>query len=273
MAPGGAQQGVVRQVLEVDGRPVTVHVGGEGEALLLVHGGWAGAEVHWSKVWGPLAARYRVIAPELPGLGAAGGPGLGSAAAYADWLVRVLAALGASRAWCVGNSFGAGVAWAFATRHAAACRGLVLVNGVPLPPTPPWLLKVGAWGPVRRLLLGAFRGQLFGARVPDRCFARPRELPEALRGVFGHPAPPQLAPLFDALAAGGEGVRTGPAPLLLWGEADRFPTTDVRAARKLHAALPGSRLAVIPGAGHLPQLEAPEAFLAALVPFLEGGGN
>ena len=45
---------------------------------------------------------------------------------------------------------------------------------------------------------------------------------------------------------------------------------DVQAAaRELVAAIPGAESAVVSGAGHVPSLEQPEAFTAAVLPFLE----
>jgi pimeloyl-ACP methyl ester carboxylesterase len=41
-------------------------------------------------------------------------------------------------------------------------------------------------------------------------------------------------------------------------------------SRKMAAAVKGARLVEVPGAGHLPNIEAPEAFNQALVAFLEG---
>lgn len=42
--------------------------GGEGpRTVLLLHGGWMGAALHWSGVWDRLAQRARVVAPDLPG--------------------------------------------------------------------------------------------------------------------------------------------------------------------------------------------------------------
>ena len=61
--------------IEVGARPSRAWVGGEGEMILLVHGGWGGAEMHWSRVWEPLARRFRVIAPICRGSGVGRSPG------------------------------------------------------------------------------------------------------------------------------------------------------------------------------------------------------
>ena len=54
--------------------------------------------------------------------------------------------------------------------------------------------------------------------------------------------------------------------LVVVGEEDQITTADV--ARGLHDRIPGSTLAVIPRAGHLSNLENPDAFNAALTEFL-----
>ncbi|XXF77946.1 alpha/beta hydrolase [Myxococcaceae bacterium GXIMD 01537] len=253
----------------VNGKPATVHVGGRGTPLLLVHGGWGGAELHWGRVWGPLSERFHVVAPELPGVGDLGASGLRSIGDYAGWLEGVLDALGLPAAVCVGNSFGAAAAWKLATRAPARCQGLVLVNGVPLPRTPGWLIFLGTRRPTRGLLLGVFRKLVFSPQAEAQAFVAPEQLPAELRAVF-RTRPPQLEALFDALGHGGDGAMVETRPLMLWGEEDRLGGTRVANARQLQAALPrGADLALIPRAGHLPQLENPEAFLAALVPFVE----
>ncbi len=53
--------------------------------------------------------------------------------------------------------------------------------------------------------------------------------------------------------------------LLVWGDADVRSSLDV--ARQLSDAIPGARLVVIPGAGHVCNLEAPERFNAELRAF------
>ena len=54
--------------------------------------------------------------------------------------------------------------------------------------------------------------------------------------------------------------------LVVVGEEDEY--TPVAAAERMHAAIPGSTLAVIPGAGHLPNLERPAEFTDAVERFL-----
>ena len=54
--------------------------------------------------------------------------------------------------------------------------------------------------------------------------------------------------------------------LIIWG--DRDDIIPVSHAHAAHQAIPGSRLVIIEGAGHFPQIEAPEQFVSALVDFM-----
>ena len=55
--------------------------------------------------------------------------------------------------------------------------------------------------------------------------------------------------------------------LIVWGERD--PIIPVGHGRRAHAAMPGSRLEVLPGVGHFPPLEAPAELTAVLRSFLD----
>ena len=62
-------------------------------------------------------------------------------------------------------------------------------------------------------------------------------------------------------------VPAGLRTLLLWGARDRLMGSTVKAARRLNASIPGAELEIIDGAGHLPQVERPREFVAALLRF------
>ncbi|HLL52168.1 MAG TPA: alpha/beta hydrolase [Myxococcaceae bacterium] len=258
---------VEQRELTVEGRPARVHVGGDGPALLLVHGGWAGAAAHWSTIWERLAPRYRVIAPDLPGLGWTGQPALGTYREYARWLAALLDTLDVERAWCVGNSFGASVAWCFAGLFPERCRGVVMVNGIPVPRTPAPMLWLGRRPFGRGVMRALLKRVSYTPAALERAFVDPGRVPEEIRAVLSQPAPPQLDAFARVLVEGDGGPAPRVAPLLLWGEADQLPGSGAGAARKLHAKLPGSRLTLIPKAGHFPQVDQPDLFVEALSSF------
>jgi 2-hydroxy-6-oxonona-2,4-dienedioate hydrolase len=257
---------MLREV-DVGGRPSKVWTGGEGEPLVLVHGGWGGAEMHWAPVWERLAERCEVIAPELPGIGDRALPALSSFDAYAGWIVQLLDALGIPHAWCVGNSFGAAVVWELAARLGPCCRGVVLVNGMPFE-MPPLIRGLAAIPPVRRLLRILYRKLAFSPTVLPRAYADPKRAPAELRQVLRDPPPTQLDAMLGIAYAG---TRSAPpvAPLLIvWGEADRLPGTSRETARKLQRRVAGARLIFVPSAGHCPQVERPGEFVEAITSFM-----
>jgi 2-hydroxy-6-oxonona-2,4-dienedioate hydrolase len=260
---------VGEHAIDVDGRTARVFTGGHGEPLLLLHGAWGGAALHFGPVWGALAERFRVIAPDLPGLGDPGAPALAPIGAYARWLGALLDALGLTGAWVVGSSFGAAVAARFAADRPRRCLGLVLVNGAPLAPTPRPLKWVGERAVGRRLLRAKLKSDAWGLGALERAFADPARAPAGLRDLLADESPARLEALVDLLVEGGAPATYAVAPLLLWGEEDRLPGSDLAAAHKLHAGWLGSTLVTLPRAGHLPQLERPDAFVEALAGFVE----
>jgi fermentation-respiration switch protein FrsA (DUF1100 family) len=62
-------------------------------------------------------------------------------------------------------------------------------------------------------------------------------------------------------------LSAGVPVLILWGAHD--PIIPVRHGERAHEAIPGSRLKIFDGVGHLPQLEAPGRFVAVLEQFID----
>ena len=102
--------------------------------ILLLHSAFSDAAFSWSPVWEALAARNRVIAPDMPGFGASQAPERMSLATLAGALRELLGQLGVARATVVGNSFGVSAAISLANLYPDCVERLVLVNGVMLPP-------------------------------------------------------------------------------------------------------------------------------------------
>ncbi len=227
--------------------------GGEGDVLLLVHGGWGGAEMHWSTVWNELARRFRVIAPELPGIGEWTAPGLRSFSEYARWLERLLDAVAVRSAWVVGNSLGGAVSWQLASRASDRCRGHVVVNGVPPVPVPALGRLLMRLPGFVTLFTAWYRRQAWVPSVLPRFVADPRLAPPDLVRVLRENPPGAPERLRDIILAGDS---PGPVPtvavLILWGGADRSMIVNPDVARRLQPSIPGATLTFIPAAGHLP---------------------
>lgn len=258
--------------VQVDGRAATVHVGGSeapaAEAMLLLHGAWGGAALHWSPIWERLGERYRVVAPELPGFGHGTEGGPLAIPALAAWVLALLDQLGVERAWLVGHALGGAVAWQAARKAPARARGLVLIDGGP-PPSPTRILKAFfGFGFARRFVRHALRNGLFGPKAIGLAFEDPSRAPPELVALLAQRDPPQLAALTEAILRGGVAVRGPNVPaLMIWGEADRLPGTDGGTLERLRDAGIEPGFASIPGAGHLPQLEKPGEVVEQIVAF------
>jgi 2-hydroxy-6-oxonona-2,4-dienedioate hydrolase len=248
----------------VQGRPTRVFCGGNGSPVLLVHGGWGGAHFHWSAVWEALARSHRVIAPDLPGLGDVAQPALPSVHAYAEWLVDLLDVLGVARACVVGNSFGASVAWALASRAPELCTGLALVNGFRMPRTPTLLRIAGRTRFAHAVMEGVLRRFIYAPAALRRAFADVSHVPPELKSIMATEWSLIVPRYADVLMAGDGSPQPNVTLHLLWGMADRLPGTNPGALVRLQRSLPEAKLSAIAGAGHFPQIEAPDAFVAAL---------
>jgi 2-hydroxymuconate-semialdehyde hydrolase len=253
--------------LMVAGRTAHVRVAGSGAPLVLLHGGWAGAEAHWGPVIDRFAARHTVIAPELPGIMA--GEALASYAEYARWVVALLDALGIRESVvCVGNSMGAAITTSLGAIAPERLTGMVLVNGG---------ARADRIVAVRilRSLLGGLRVLRFMVRYNTyspatitRAFADARRAPPEVVATVSHPDPPQADVVLRLFLAGEPDMKRRVPTLIVWGREDRLIGMSVSLAERTARALQTQQLVVIDDAGHLPQVEQPSTFVDAVEIFV-----
>jgi pimeloyl-ACP methyl ester carboxylesterase len=245
-----------------------VWTAGKGEAIVLLHGEWAGAEAYWFKVADELASTNLVVAPELPGIGAPGDI-LATFGAFAAWLDDLLGALKIDRATVVGNSLGAAIAWRYASQYPGQCRALVMVNGYPPPAYNRGLRWLASHHPLRSAVRSNFQRNVYGSAALGPAFHDRGNAPKAIVQALDRFSKAEIDAVIDMLLADEPPLPPPSArTLLLFGEADKLPPFDKRGARMMRSTLADSRLVTIPAAGHLPQVEHPVAFLRALREFL-----
>lgn len=232
-----------------------------------------------AEMWAPqlayLAARRRVIAPDLSGFGrseAPSDPSAYSVRRWADEVAGLLDALGIERAVVAGLSMGGYVALALLRHHADRLAGLVLADTRPSPDTEE--VRARRTAQQEQLARGE-RDELIealtsGLLAPSTRSGQPdlvnqvRRLAEAnpdhgiLGGLAAMKARPDSSEALSAVAV---------PTLVLVGAQDAMSTPDE--AQGWSEGVPGARLVVLPGAGHLSNLEAAEAFNAALDDFLD----
>lgn len=266
------------------GRSVTYAEAGDGPVLLLIHG-MGGTFENWQEVVEPLSRHHRVIAPDLPGHGASG-PGGGdySIGAFAAGLRDLLLALGHKRATVVGHSLGGGIAMQFSYQFPEMVERLVLVSSGGLGPEVSPILRAATL-PGADLFIAATAA--IGSKIVPtlaRGLAtiglRPSaDLHEVIRGYGTLTDPARrsafLATVRAVLGTGGQRVDASDRlylaeampVLIVWGAED--PIIPAHHGEDAHDHIPGSRLEIFDGVGHLPQVEAPLRFVTALEEFVD----
>jgi pimeloyl-ACP methyl ester carboxylesterase len=270
--------------IELHGHRVCLRHAGEGPAIVLIHG-VTGRSAQWRPVIELLADHHAVIAPDLLGHGESAKPrGDYSLGAYASGVRDILVALGHDRVTIVGHSLGGGIAMQFAYQFPELCERLVLVasgglgrevhpllRAATLPGSElvmPWLTHsrlpgagetVGRWIGALRLQAGTDLAE-FARGYASLGNAEARSaFVETLRAV--------LDPGGQRVSARDRLYLTEALPsLLVWGAAD--PIIPVEHGRAARAAMPGSRLEVLDGVGHFPQLDRPIEFARLLADFV-----
>jgi pimeloyl-ACP methyl ester carboxylesterase len=273
-----------RKTATLHGRRVTYTEGGSGPVLLLIHG-IAGSSENWHAVVEPLARRHTVIAPDLPGHGtSAASAGDYSLGALAVGLRDLLIMLGHARATLVGHSLGGGVAMELSYHFPELVERLVLVSSGGLGQEVSPVLRAAAL-PGAELFIAATAGAATKAggavgRGLAKLGLRPNtDVTEVARGyasLADHDRRTAfLATLRAVVSTRGQSVDASDRlylaarlpVLILWGAQD--PIIPAHHGQHAHEAIPGSRLEIFDGTGHLPQIETPGRFVAVLERFIE----
>ena len=258
-----------------------------GPAVILIHGTAAWSEL-WRETIDHLAdSQYRVIAIDLPPFGFSDRPADRSYTRrdHAQRIAALIDALGLPSAYLVGHSFGAGPTVETVLRFPHKVRGLVLVDGA-LGISDP----AGAQDPpglVTALLdLPALRNPLVAATVTNplmthrllSLMVHRQDAANARRvAILQRPMSLRDSTLdlgrwlgyfvsIDKTAWSmdrGRYAAIKTKTVLIWGDQDTL--TPLAQARDLERLIAGSSLTVLPGLGHIPQIEDPAVFAPALV--------
>lgn len=239
-----------------------------GPPLLLVHG-FPLSRAMWEPQCEPLASSAYVIAPDLRGHGETDAPpGPYAMETFADDLAALLDQLDVARAAFCGLSLGGYIAFAFARRHPDRLAGLILADTRPGPDSDD---RRAAREALAAMVEDAGSSALAVERLrppllaPETRRTRP-DLLDRLGAIIASTPAIGLAATARGIAARPDSTPTLPSiavpTLVLAGAEDEIaPPAE---AERMHAAIAGSTLEVLAGAGHLANLERPAAFNMAL---------
>jgi 3-oxoadipate enol-lactonase len=257
----------------IGGGDLAYDVRGQGPALLLLHAFPLGLSM-WDPQVRAFAATHQVIRFDARGFGGSPpGDGLLTMERIADDAVGLLDYLGLSRAVVCGLSMGGYAAFALVRRHADRLKALVLAD-----------TRAGADTDAARAARAA---QAQTARKEGSAAIADAVLPKLVGETTLKQRPEVVARLRETIAANpprgiadalaGLAARADSAPtlreirvptLVVCGAEDAL--TPVAESEALVRGIAGSRLEVIPAAGHLSSVENPEGFNDGLRKFLTG---
>lgn len=262
-----AERGDVQRVM-VNGVNLAVDIQGEGPAVLFIHG-YPLDRTIWEHQVRTLEG-YRRIAPDLRGMGLSDAPDLGySMGTYAEDLFALLESLGVDDVVLCGLSMGGYVAFEFLRRWRQRVRGLVLVDTRAEADTPD-----GRRGRDVSAGLARERGAeaIADAMLPALlATGAPAALQERVRRMITSTSVPGIIGALGAMRDRPDSTALLPIlgdlpTLVIVGADDQLTPPDQ--ARRMAAAIPGARLEVVPGAGHLTPLEQPEVVSRLVREFL-----
>lgn len=256
----------------VEGAPrIALTVAGAGPLVVCLHG-IGGHRRHWDDQLAAFAPHFTAAAWDARGYGDSDdydGP-----LAFADFsadLLRVLDHFGAARAHLAGLSLGGRIARDFCLRHPGRVASLVLANTTAgfdtLTPE-----QVEAFIHSRRGPLEAGRTPADLAPELAKSLIAPTAVPEAYDRLLAAMTALRKDSYLKTIEASTredrgahlEDIRV--PTLVVTSDQDRLYPPAL--AEGIVRRIPGARLALIPGAGHLSNIEQPKAFNAAVVPFL-----
>lgn len=249
-------------------KKMSLYMAGRGQPLILLHSLLSDSE-SFDRIMPALAARYRVIVPDLPGFGGspASSGGFDETADRIASLIEAFAPDG--EAVLLGNGFGAFVALQTVIRHPALISRLVLMGcGA--------RFSDEGREAFRKMAAAASAGGLaaIAETAMNRLFAvefqeSHPDLMQDRRRAFLRMNPSVFCEACDTLASldlSAEASAVRRPTLIIVGDEDR--ATPLPMARELVQRLPDARLSVLKGCAHVPPLQAPEEVISLLDQFL-----
>lgn len=246
---------------------------GEGFPVVLLHPFPVHSEF-WTPVAQKLATRYQLVLPDLRAHGLSEvGAGPATMDKHAADLLRLLDAQQITRAVFVGVSIGGYILFEFWRRHRERVAALVLSNTRAEPDT-----EQGRANRLKSIEHARLRGTgpFLDEQIPNLIGESTRrnrpDIVVTARGMMERLTVEGLAVLQQGMAERPDSVPTlreiKVETLIIAGEEDTL--TPLANAQLMQQNIPGSKLDVIPRAGHYAALESQEAFARVLRQFLDG---
>lgn len=246
-------------------------VGGNGPDVILLHP-FPLNHSFWKGVIDTLSTRYRVVTPDLRAHGdSEAGEGAATMEKMADDLARLCREERITKAFFIGVSIGGYVLFEFWRRHREQVAALVLANTRAAAETPESRKnRLGLADKVLREGTAGFIEDMLPKLLSPLTVSNRPDIVDAARAMMRKMSPHAIAAVQRGMADRPDSVATlktiGVPTLIVTGADDSVPLSE---AEQMRQSISGSRLQVIPRAGHYAALEQPEEFGRMLRGFLD----
>jgi pimeloyl-ACP methyl ester carboxylesterase len=265
--------GVELKHIEAGGHTVAYRQAGQGPTLVLLHGFLCDSRC-WRPQLAALCDQFKVVAWDAPGAGSSSDPP--SPFTITDWsrcLAAFLDLLGIEQAHVLGLSWGGILAQEFHRLYSARVKTLILAGtyagwkgSLPASACEDRLARCerDSCLPAREFVAG-WVSEMFTEAASQSLLEEMSAImsdfhPHGFRLMARASADSDTTPLLPHIDV---------PTLLLWGDSDR--RSPLRIAEQLRDAIPDAELAVLAGAGHLSNMERPDAFNAHVRRFCVSG--
>ena len=251
-------------IVRINGKQISYWTARKGlvegkETILFIHGA-GGGQYTWGYQKGFFEKEFNPVIIELPGHGASGGEGEEEIERYAEQVYAFLKALGLRKVFLVGHSMGGAIVQTLALTHAEVIKGIILAGtGARLKVFPMIFdgIKNNFEESVRMINRYAFSPKVQADLLEKGISFMLQYRPEVLYGDF------LACDRFDVMS---EVEKISLPTLILCGEDDQL--TPVKYSQLLNSRIKGSKIEVLPNAGHMVMMEAPEAFNESVKAFI-----
>ncbi len=263
---------MVERRVRVDGRSTRYLEAGSGRPLVLIHAFPFSAEM-WRNQLEQVPEGWQIIAPDLQGFGGTArqsgdGPTMDD---FATDIEGLLDLLGIERAVIGGLSMGGYITFALFRRAPERFAGMVLADTRAPADTPEGRQgRLALAALVREKGASAAADQLLPKLLGDTTRRERPAVAAGARALIEGCAPDAIVDAIQALLGRPDSTpdlsRIACPTLIIVGDED--VVTPPKDSESMHHAIAGSQLVVLPGTGHLSNLETPEAFSKTLDGFL-----
>jgi len=219
--------------------------------VLFIHGA-GGGQYTWSYQKGFFEKQFNPIVIELPGHGESGEEGEEEIGRYAEHVRTFLKTLGLQKVFLIGHSMGGAIVQTLALTHPEMIKGIVLVGtGARLKVLPMILdgIKNNFEETVKKINQFAYSQKASSDLIEKSVSTMLQCRAEVLCGDF------LACDRFDFMNEVG---KINLPTLILCGDDDQL--TPIKYSQFLQRRIKGSKMEVLPNAGHMAMMESPQAF-------------